>query len=104
MPAMFGLSEKTIQKIRDVFAKFPDVEQALLYGSRAKGNYKPGSDIDLTLKGSKLTVNTLRAIDHELNALELAYKIDLSVYHLIDDPDVIGHIDRVGKQFYKRVF
>ncbi|MBS0626813.1 MAG: nucleotidyltransferase domain-containing protein, partial [Verrucomicrobia bacterium] len=45
----YGLNELTIQKITDVFTKFPSIEKVVLYGSRAKGNYKNGSDIDLCL-------------------------------------------------------
>lgn len=47
----YGLKDTSIQKIRGVFARYPQVEKAVLYGSRAKGNYKNGSDIDLTLRG-----------------------------------------------------
>jgi predicted nucleotidyltransferase len=49
-----GLPETTIAKIRAVLARFPEVEKAILYGSRAKGNFKTGSDIDLTLCGEAL--------------------------------------------------
>ena len=49
MEMKFGLKDITIQKIQQVLAAFPQVEEAILYGSRAKGNYKDGSDIDLTL-------------------------------------------------------
>ncbi|MFW5831739.1 MAG: nucleotidyltransferase domain-containing protein [Prolixibacteraceae bacterium] len=48
-----GLKDETIQKITSVFEKFPQIEKAILYGSRAKGNFKTGSDIDLTLIGEQ---------------------------------------------------
>ena len=54
-----GLTESTTAQIRDVFSKHPEIDQVILYGSRAKGNYKPGSDIDLTLIGSSITQNVL---------------------------------------------
>ncbi len=74
---MFGLSDKTIELIREVFSKHPQVEKAVLYGSRAKGNYRPGSDIDLTLLGESLNLTELQKIELELDDLMLPYKIDL---------------------------
>jgi predicted nucleotidyltransferase len=99
----YGLKNSTIQKIRDVFARYPQVEKAVLYGSRAKGNYKNGSDIDLTLRGgADLTLKVLYKIMDEIDDLLLPYTIDLSIYEHISDPDVIEHIQRVGVAFYER--
>lgn len=55
----FGLPDKTLADIRHILAECPPVEKAILYGSRAKGNHSPGSDIDLTLTGDRLDMNTL---------------------------------------------
>jgi hypothetical protein len=55
----FGLSETTLSTVRAILAAHPKVESAIVYGSRAKGNYKPGSDIDLTLMGSVTSISTL---------------------------------------------
>ena len=98
----YGLKEATIQKICAVFAKFPQVDKAVLYGSRAKGDYKNGSDIDLTLRGSELTLNVLYRILDDIEELLLPYTIDLSVFRNIVDPDVIEHIQRVGITFYEK--
>ena len=99
----FGLKETTIQKICGVFAKYPQVDQAVIYGSRAKGNYKNGSDIDLTLHGGEgLTLNILYKILEEIDDLLLPYTVDLSIFHDLSDPDFIEHIQRVGMVFYKR--
>ena len=100
---MYGLSEKAIGVIRDVFAKHPQIEQAILYGSRAKGNYRNGSDIDLVLVGPGLDLSQLFKIELELDDLMLPYKIDLSAYHKIENQELIGHIDRVGVMFFERV-
>jgi predicted nucleotidyltransferase len=103
MTARFGLKDTTIQKICDVLAKYPQVEKAVLYGSRAKGNYKNGSDIDLTLFGGEtLTMNILYRIMSELDDLLLPYTIDLSIFQHISDPDLIEHIERVGVLFYQK--
>ncbi|MCO6489554.1 MAG: nucleotidyltransferase domain-containing protein [Phaeodactylibacter sp.] len=98
----FGLKEHTIEKMNSVFAQFPEVEKVILYGSRAKETYRPGSDIDLTLLGSKLNLKTLFRIETELDDLLLPYMIDLSIFEHIDNPDLIDHINRVGKVFYQR--
>jgi predicted nucleotidyltransferase len=96
----FGLSDTVIRKMQSVIAGFPEVEEVVIYGSREKGNFKPGSDIDLTLKGNALSLATLRQMETKLDNLNLPYTIDLSIYHLIDDPAVKEHIDRVGKVLY----
>ena len=98
----FGLKEHTIEKMNGVFAQFPEVEKVMLYGSRAKGTYRPGSDIDLTLMGSALNLKTLFRIETELDDLLLPYMIDLSIFEHIDNPDLLDHIRRVGKVFYQR--
>lgn len=99
-----GLSEPVIRKIRDVFKRYPQVEKAVLYGSRAKAAYKTGSDIDLTLHGgTDLTLNILLRIADDLDDLFLPYTFDLSIFRDITDPDVIGHIRRVGVTMYEKV-
>jgi predicted nucleotidyltransferase len=99
----FGLKEATIQQICDVLALHPQVKKAVLYGSRAKGNYKNGSDIDLTLHGgADLTMRVLYRIMDELDDLLLPYTIDLSIFRDISDPDVVEHINRVGITFYEK--
>ncbi|MGC8785258.1 MAG: nucleotidyltransferase domain-containing protein [Armatimonadota bacterium] len=99
----YGLSDTAIAQIHAVLQKYPQVQRAVLYGSRAKGNYKPGSDIDLTLVGGEdLTLDVLYRIAWELDDLLLPYTFDLSIFHQIDDPDVTDHIQRVGVVFYDR--
>jgi predicted nucleotidyltransferase len=103
MTLRFGLKESTMDKICAVFAKFPQVEKAVLYGSRAKGNQKNGSDIDLTLHGGKdLDLNSLYKIHQELDDLLLPFTIDLSIFTQLSDFDFIEHIQRVGVEFYKK--
>ena len=97
---MFGLKNETIQAIQAVLAKYPDVEKAILYRSRAKGNYRPGSDIDLTLTGHHLNLTTLQKIENEIDELLLPYKMDLSLFQQIQDNDMLRHIERVGIMFY----
>lgn len=96
----FGLKPDTISRINGVLAAHPEIEQAVLYGSRARGNYRAGSDIDLCLKGDALTLTQLLEIENELDDLLLPYKIDLSLHHALDNPELIDHIRRVGVVFY----
>jgi uncharacterized protein len=98
----YGLSDKTIEQIHTVLSNFPEVDKAVLYGSRAKGNFKRGSDIDLTLYGNGLSLTILHKIENELDDVLLPYKIDLSIFEQIADPDVVGHIRRVGVVFYEK--
>jgi len=97
----YGLKKESIEKVNRIFAQYDKVEEVILYGSRAKGNYKPGSDIDLTLKGKELNLKLLNKISLELDDLLLPYTFDLSIYHHIKQADLIDHIVRVGKVFYK---
>ncbi len=97
-----GLSVAIIGRIIKVLSAHPNLEQAILYGSRAKGNYREGSDIDLTLTGSALTDTELGRIDNELDELLLPYTFDLSLLQKIENPDLIDLIKRVGIVFYQR--
>ena len=98
----FGLKQTTINKINSVFEKNPEVEQVIIYGSRAKGNYRNGSDIDITLKGEKLTYNILSKIIGEIDDLDTPYLFDISIFDKLDSPGLEEHINRVGQIFYKK--
>lgn len=101
----FGLSPVTLAKIRQTLAQHPHVERAVVYGSRAKGNYKPGSDIDLTLypaPGAAIDHRELSNILEEIDDLLLPYTVDLSVFDQLNNADLRGHIERVGKLLYAR--
>ena len=99
----YGLKPETIEAIQSVFAAHPQVEKAILYGSRAKGNFRNGSDIDLTLVGKDLNLTLLFKMENQLDDLLLPYKIDLSIFHQIDNPDLIEHIENFGRLFYEHI-
>lgn len=98
----YGLKDAVIARMQAVFSAFPDVERVSIYGSRAKGNFKPGSDIDLTLHGKNLTTSQLRDIANALDDLLLPYMIDLSLFDQLDHAGLRGHIERVGLVLYQR--
>lgn len=97
----FGLPAATIENIHRVLARHPQVEKAVIYGSRAKGNFRAGSDIDLTLSGSRLDSRVLGNLIEELDELLLPYQIDLSIFTQIDHAPLREHIERVGQEFYR---
>jgi predicted nucleotidyltransferase len=98
----FGLKQKDIDKINDVFASCKGIDSVVIYGSRAKGNFKVVSDIDLTIIENSLTFKEFLEIENKLDDLLLPYKIDMSLKRKTSNVDLLSHIDRVGKLFCKR--
>lgn len=97
-----GLTAQTVEKIQAALADFPQVEKAVLYGSRAKGSFKPGSDIDLTLIGDGLTDQLASRIYWALDDLLLPYRIDVSLFSHLKNPALLAHIQRVGIPLFER--
>lgn len=97
-----GLNNSDIKKIQSVLNLHSEIEKAILFGSRAKGNYKPASDIDLTLVGNNLTLTIQQKIENELDDLLLPYKFDISIYHTITSNELVTHIERVGQLFFQK--
>jgi len=97
-----GLENDVMDKIRAVFKRHAEIEIVKIYGSRAKGNFKHGSDIDLTFIGQQMTQKTLNKISRELDDLLLPYSFDLSLFSNIKNQDLIDHINRISINFYAR--
>lgn len=97
-----GLTNKEIESIQSVFSKYQQIEEVLLYGSRAKGNYKPASDIDLTIKGKNIDLTLQSEIEVDLDDLLLPFKFDISIYDRITNAEFIDHINSVGKKLYTK--
>ncbi len=91
-----------LAKIQRVLARYPQVEEAVLFGSWAKGTARPGSDFDIALKGTHIDLQVLNKISRDLDDQLIPNAIDLCVYYNIDDSDVLEHIHRVGKIVYSR--
>ncbi|MCE2822611.1 MAG: nucleotidyltransferase domain-containing protein [Bacteroidota bacterium] len=103
MKADFGLQERDLLAIRSILEKYPEVKQAFIFGSRAKGNYKPGSDVDIALKGEYLTLQTASHVAYELNEeTNMPYQFDVLNYHSIQEPALTRHIDRAGICIYEK--
>lgn len=97
-----SLSPETMAQIAAVLALFPEVEKAVLFGSRAKGTHKPGSDIDLSLRGEALDWRLIGKIYDALDDLLLPYRFSLILLDRNTDPDVAAHIARVGITLFQR--
>ena len=103
MTARFGLPLHAIEKIRRIFEEYPGIESVLVYGSRARGNYRSNSDIDLSIKGPDIDLETLLRIENQIDDLLLPWSVDLSLFHKIDNPDLIDHIRQMGVEFCGRL-
>lgn len=97
----FGLPPATLETIRRILAEVPAVKRAVIYGSRAKGTHRPGSDIDLTLFGDGLDLDTLGKIATRLDESPIPYQVDVSIFDLIENEGLREHIERVGRPFYE---
>lgn len=98
----FGLEQDIIDKLIAVFEQHSKVDKAFVFGSRAKGNYRPDSDIDIAIKGQDLNTDDIIAMSVAFEEKGITYKVDLLNYHSIKEPDLKDHIDRVGVEFYSR--
>lgn len=98
----FGLNQETINKINSVFKNHQEIEKVLIYGSRAKGNFRNGSDIDLTIFGDDLKYNLIGKLNSEIDDLNTPYLFDISIFNMLNAPSLEEHINRVGKIFYER--
>lgn len=103
MNNQFGLNDSDISTIRAVLAQNANVERALVFGSRAKGNYKTGSDVDIAVVGKLITFKDVSAISYQLNEeTSMPYKFDIVNYYTIKEEELIKHIDRVGVEVFHR--
>jgi predicted nucleotidyltransferase len=100
---MFGLSEENIAEIRNILSQFVEIEQAMIFGSRAKGNFKKTSDIDIVLKGNKITHNVVLSLSIKLNEESLMpYHFDVINYNTIENKALLDHINQFGLQFHSQ--
>jgi len=97
----FGLSDSVIKELQDVFRRHANIKKVLIFGSRSKGNYREGSDIDLAVVGNNIDYNQLLSILCEIDDLGLLYSVDLLDYTKKKGTPIGDHIDRVGQVFYE---
>ncbi len=100
--AAFGLSARALGLLRGLLSSYPQIRLAKVYGSRAKGNYREGSDIDIALDAPEMTFDAYLKLCGELDDLLLPWDIDLSLLCHIDNPDLLEHIERVGQMLWQK--
>lgn len=99
----YGLKQRDIDYLITALKQFAEIEKAIIFGSRAKGNYKPASDLDIVVKGERIADNTiLKLLDLLEEELPLPYFIDVLYYEKINNKELKEHIDRMGKVFYSK--
>ena len=97
----YGLSIRTLNTLSAIFCKHSGIKQVILYGSRAKGNFRAGSDIDISIKTDVSFSRTdLLRIGNDFDDSDLPYFVDVSIYNKLSNTDLKAHIDRVGKLLY----
>ena len=100
----YGLSDRTLKTLHAIFQKYPGIRYGILYGSRAKGNYRRGSDIDISLKTTDtFGFNDLLHIAGDFDDSDMPYLVDVSIYNNLSNLELKAHIDRVGAVIYNRI-
>ncbi len=100
---MYGLLERDLKFILEAVDKYSEIEEVVLFGSRAMGNYKKGSDVDLAIVGENIDRKILRRISDDLNEeYPLPYFLDVVNYNDISNKELKKHIDSFGKSIYRR--
>jgi predicted nucleotidyltransferase len=99
----YGLRQQDLDEIIVIIRQFAVVESALIFGSRAKGNFKKGSDVDVAIKGTFVTRDDIAALSFALNEdSAMPYFFDIVQYETITEKALVEHIDRVGQVIYSQ--
>jgi uncharacterized protein len=105
MTANYGLKDADLKIICNVFHNEGKIEEAIIFGSRAQGNYKNGSDIDIALKGKEIDAGIISQISYQLNEETLLpYKFDIINYNAISNKDLVDQINQTGIIIYTKSF
>lgn len=100
---MHGLNDMDISNIIKASEELPEIEEVVIFGSRAKGNFRKASDIDLAVKGNAVTDITIKRLSGRLNEeMSMPYFFDVVRYESINNPDLLDHIQRIGMAIYRK--
>jgi len=100
---MYGLKERDFFYILEIMKKYPEVEKVILFGSRAMGNEKQGSDIDLAILGKEVTQNTIKKLNNDFNEeYPFPYFFDVIKFEDISLKELKNHIEEEGKIIYQK--
>jgi uncharacterized protein len=98
----FGLTEREMETIQNIFEKYPEVKKVFVFGSRAKGTYKQGSDVDLAVMNAVISDKTIHGLSADFQESSLPYRVELVDFNSLKNPDFISHIERLGILIYER--
>lgn len=96
----FGLTDRALGSLRGLFSTYMPIERAIVYGSRATGNFRHGSDIDITIDAPSMDFDDFLRLCTAVDDLMLPWHVDISLLSHIDNPDLLAHIARVGKPLW----
>lgn len=98
----FGLSERSMETLFSIFKRYPDITEVHLFGSRALGTYKIGSDIDLVVMNKGLQPKSISNVLADCSESSLPVSVDLVEFNSLTNAEFIDHIKRVSVLFYKK--
>jgi len=98
----YGLPGTDIDNVISILQRNPKVNKIVLFGSRAKGSFTNGSDVDIALMGQELSLNDILDVSIEIEKLSLPYKFDIIIYERVKEKALTEHINRVGIVLYQR--
>ncbi|GHT53461.1 hypothetical protein FACS189446_0920 [Bacteroidia bacterium] len=98
----FGLTNRDMETIQNIFEKYPVINTVYVFGSRAKNTHKSGSDIDLAVMDGNLPIKTLLRLKNDFEESSLPYFVDIVNYADLKNPDLKQHILRVGQNIYSK--
>jgi len=98
----YGLPQQKLTSFIDILSKYKEIKEVVLFGSRAKGNYKSGSDIDLAIKGENIDIQIITELNKDAEKIWFPYTLDFVIYEQINEPALNQHIDRVGIPIYTK--
>lgn len=96
----FGLSQKSLSEVIGVFRNYMEIDEAKLFGSRAMGNFKNGSDIDIAILGDAISLSVILKLKNDFEESSLPYFVDIVNYNSISNPELKRHIDQNGITLY----
>ena len=99
---MYGLTDKSYNELLQILASMPEIEEVVLYGSRARGDYWRASDVDLSIKGQDFDNHTLARLNDKLYNSHIPQFFDTHIYSKIRNPKFKTNVDRDGKVIYRK--
>lgn len=89
---MFGLKDSIIIEIKNVLSRYDEIEKALIFGSRARGDYKKTSDIDIAIFSDNITSTRLNLLRNDFDELDIIYTVDVVDFHRISKKELKNNI------------